>query len=157
MTRWRMSRRIVPGRIVSGGTMTGWILSNGSMARGNVTGHGPGRVHRSARTCRPNLPSRLRRLSGVRAKQTILKRRAIEPPDDRIHFFRIRRFDECETFRLLRFRITDYLNCVRNQALGRQPSPDIVRSHPSGQIAQKDGETHSEIIFNSIRGDCFVE
>jgi hypothetical protein len=67
-------------------------------------------------------------------------------------FVRVRRVDKREAFRLLRFGIADDLNRVRDQVLGSQPAPDIVRRDPSGQVAQKDGETHSMIVFNSVGG-----
>jgi hypothetical protein len=76
------------------------------------------RIGGSARTSRSNRPARLGRLSGIGPQQTVLKRRTVKAPDDRVHFIGIWRFDECESFRLLRFRIANYLNRVRDQTLG---------------------------------------
>ena len=77
---------------------------------------------------------------------------SIEAADDRVHLFRVRRFDKREALGLLRFGIADYFNCVRDQVLGSEPALDIVRGYPSGQIAQEYGKTHSVIVFNSVGG-----
>src|SRR5262249_54864607 len=74
-----------------------------------------------------SLALRLRRLRWIRTKQTIFERRTIEAADDRIHLFGVRRFDERESLRLLRFRIADHFNRVRDEAFGGEPAPDVVR------------------------------
>ncbi len=118
----------------------------------------PRRIGVSHGTHRPRSTFRLRRLRWIGAQQAILQRRPVEAADDGIHFVGVRRFDKRKAFRLLRFGIAYHFNGVRDQVLGCEPAPDIVRSHPSGQIAQKDGETHSEIIFNSSGwGICIQE
>src|SRR6266478_261508 len=61
-----------------------------------------GTVRTSHYTARA-LASRLRRLSWISPKQTVLERRSIETADDRIHLLRIRRIDKREALRLLRF------------------------------------------------------
>src|SRR5262245_37263035 len=66
----------------------------------------------------PGLALGLRRLRRICAKQSIFERGAIEAADDRIHLFGVRRFDERESLRLLRFRIADHFNRVRDQAFG---------------------------------------
>ncbi len=105
-----------------------------------------------------SLPSWLGRLRGIGAQQPVFERRPIETADDGVHLFRIRCFDKCESLGFLRFGIADHFNGVRDQAFGCKPAPDIVRSHPNGQIAQKDRKTHSMVIFDSIRwGFCSAE
>src|SRR4029077_20485026 len=94
----------------------------------------------------------LGRLGGIGPQQTVFQRCPVEAANDGVHFICVRRFDKREAFRLLRFGIADDLNRVRDQVLGGEPAPDIVRSDPSGQVAQKDGETHSIIVFNSVGG-----
>ena len=106
---------------------------------------------------RSRLALRLRRLCGIGSQQTVLERRPVEPADDGVHFFGVRRFDERETFGLLCFRIADNLDCIGNQIFGCQPAFDIVRGNPSGQIAQKDRKTHSAVVFDSIGGGRWLE
>src|SRR5690348_15727213 len=108
------------------------------------------------RTHRPALlPLRLGRLRRVGAKQPVLQGSAVKTADDGVHLLRVRRVNEREALRLLRFRIANHFNCVRNQVLGAKPALDIVRGHPSRQIAKKDGKTHSIDLFNSMFGpDC---
>ena len=101
----------------------------------------------------PNLPSRLGRLGRVRAKQTILERSSIETTNDGVHFVRIRRVDKSESLGLLRFGVANHFYRVRDQVFSAQPIPDVVRSYPNRQVAQKDRKAHSEIIFGSISGD----
>jgi len=129
----------------------------GASGRAAVTGRRSPGCNRGATgpasLCRHrSLSPGFRRLRGIGAKQTVLQGRTVETADNRIHLLRIRRVDEREALRLLRFRVADYLNSVRDQVFGGQPAPDIVRSHPSGQIAQKDRKTHSLVIFDSIGG-----
>ncbi len=100
----------------------------------------------------PGRSSWLRGLRGICSKQAVFQRCAIEAADDGIHLFRVWRFNESESLGLLRFGVADHLNRVRDQILGAEPSSDVVRSHPSGQIAQKDRKTHSGVIFDSIGG-----
>lgn len=138
------SRCDAPG-VWNGGRGGGWTVTAGWTGVSSMT-------HVSGGTGHPRRTLRLRRLRGIGPQQAIFQRCAIESADDRVHFVRVRRFDEREALGLLRFRIADHFNRVRDQVLGRKPAPDVVRSHPSGQIAQKDGETHSEIIFNSSCG-----
>src|SRR5581483_1091149 len=109
-------------------------------------------VRRSPTAGRAALPFGPRRLGGIRAQQAILQRGAVEPADDGVHLLRVGRFDKREALGLLRFGIADDLNCVRDQVFGCQPSLDIVRSDPGGQVAQKDGKTHSVIVSVSVRG-----
>jgi hypothetical protein len=101
---------------------------------------------------RPRRALRLWRLRGIGAEQTILKRRSIETADYGVHFLGIRRFNERESLGLLCFRIADNLNCVSNQVFGCKPALNIVRGYPNGQVAQKDGKTHSAVVFDSIGG-----
>jgi hypothetical protein len=105
---------------------------------------------------RPSASTRLTlglgRLRGIGAEQAIFQGRPVETANDRVHFLGIWRIDKREALGLLRFGIADDLNCVRNEVFGAQPTPDIVRSNPSGQIAQEDGKAHSVIFFNSIGG-----
>ena len=108
---------------------------------------GSPRSSRSSRSTR----SGLRRLRRIRPQHAILQRSAVESSNDRAHLLRIRRVDKREALGLLRFGVANHFNRVRDQAFGCQPAPDIVRSHPGGQIAQKYGKTHSEIVFDSIR------
>lgn len=96
------------------------------------------------------LTFRLRRLRRVGPEQAIFEGCSIETADDGTHLFRIGRFDKSEALRFLRFGVADHFNRVRDQVLGAKPALDIVRGHPSGQIAQKDGKTHSAVVFNSI-------
>ncbi len=139
------------GTRVSGRTMTRYA---GLSHTARMAGGAAARSARAAR--RAHLPSWFGWLSGVGTKQPVLERRTIKTADDGVHFFRVRRFDKREAFRLLRFGIADYLNCVRDQVLGTEPASDVVRSHPSGQVAQKDGKTHSMVIFDSIRWGFFL-
>ena len=101
---------------------------------------------------RPRRAFRLWRLRGIRAEQTVLKRRPIETADNGVHFLGIRRFYKRESLGLLCFRIADYLDRISNQVFGCQPAPNIVRGYPNGQIAQKDRKTHSVVVFDSIGG-----
>ncbi len=101
---------------------------------------------------RPHRALRLRRLCGIRAEQTVLKRRPIETADYGVHLLGIRRFNERETLGLLCFRIADNLDRVCDQVFGCQPALNIVRGDPNGQVAQKDRKTHSAVVFNSIGG-----
>jgi hypothetical protein len=101
---------------------------------------------------RPRRAFRLGRLRGIRAEQTILKRRPIEAADYGVHFLGIRRFNERESLGLLCFRIADNLDRICDQVFGCQPALNIVRGYPNGQVAQKDGKTHSVVVFDSIGG-----
>ena len=101
---------------------------------------------------RPRRALRLRRLRGIRAEQTVLKRRPIETADYGVHFLVIRRFNERESLGLLCFRIADNLDRICDQVFGCQPALNIVRGYPNGQVAQKDGKTHSVVVFDSIGG-----
>jgi hypothetical protein len=85
-------------------------------------------------------------LSRIGPKQAILQRSAVKPSNDGVHLLGIGRFDEREALGLLRFGVADDFNCVRDQVFGCEPSLDIVRSDPGGQIAQEDGKTHSVIV-----------
>ena len=91
-------------------------------------------------------------LSRIGPKQAILQRSAVKPSNDGVHLLGIGRFNEREALGLLRFGIADYFNCVRYQVFGTQPTLDIVRGDPSGQVAQEYGKTHSVIVFNSVGG-----
>ncbi len=88
----------------------------------------------------------LGRLRRIGAQKTILKGRPVKAANDRVHFLGVRRVNKREALGLLRFGVADYLNCVRDKVLGAQPALDIVRSDPSGQVAQKYGKAHS-LIF----------
>ena len=96
-------------------------------------------------------PFGLGRLSGIGAQQAIFERSPVKAADDGVHLLRVRGIYERESFGFLRLGIADHFNCVRNQVLGSKPGPDIVRGHPGGQIAQKNGKTHSTVVFDSIR------
>ena len=102
-------------------------------------------------TRRGSLPLGLGRLRGIGPQQTVFERSAVETADDGIHLLRIRRFDKREAFGLLRLRVADHFNCVRDQVFGLKPSLDVVRGYPSRQVAQEYGKTHSSVVFNSIR------
>jgi hypothetical protein len=117
------------------------------MARGSaLSGSRPGTTSRTA------LPLGTGRLRGIGPKQAILQRRAVKTADDGVHLLRIRRLDKREALGLLRFGIADHFNCVRDQVFGCQPSLDIVRGYPGGQIAQKHSEAHSAVVCISVRG-----
>ena len=73
----------------------------------------------------------LRRLRWIGPQQAVFQWCSVKPADNRVHFLGVRRFDKREAFRLLRFRIADDFNCVRNQVLGTKPAPDIVRGDPN--------------------------
>ncbi len=94
----------------------------------------------------------LRRLRWIGPQQAVFQWCSVKPADNRVHFLGVRRFDKREAFRLLRFRIADDFNCVRDQVLGTKPAPDIVRGDPNRQIAKEYGEAHSAVFFNSIGG-----
>ena len=96
-------------------------------------------------------------LRGVSPEQAILQRSTIKASDDGVHLLRVGRFDERESLGFLRFRIADNFNCVRDQVLGCQPSLDVVRSDPGGQVAQKDGKTHPWLSYLRERGFCLME
>ena len=66
----------------------------------------------------PRRTFRLWRLRGIRAEQTVLKRRSIETSDNGVHFFGIRRFNKRESLGLLCFRIADNLDRVCDQVFG---------------------------------------
>ena len=58
------------------------------------------------------------RLRGVGAKEPILQRRPVEPADDGIHLIGVRRVNKREALGLLRFRVADDFDCVRDQVFG---------------------------------------
>jgi hypothetical protein len=124
------------------------------MAGAAIPGAGSRRTHRPSR--RPLAltlrPGGLRRIG---AEQAVFQGRAIKPADNRVHLLRVGSIDESEALGLLRFGIADHFNCVRNQIFGGEPSSDIVRGHPNGQVAQENGKTHSMVVFDSMRGFCF--
>jgi hypothetical protein len=85
----------------------------------------------------------LGRLGGVGAQETIFQRRAIESPDDRLHFVGCRRFDECESLGFLCFVVPDHFNGVGDEVFGGEPLLNIVGGNPCGEISQKNGKAHS--------------
>ena len=98
-------RACVPGRTmtgVSGRTTPGYSVTLTGMAR----------------TRGADLTFRFGRLRRIGAEQAVFERSAVEAADDGVHFIDIRRFDKREALGLLRFRIANDLNCVRDQVLG---------------------------------------
>jgi hypothetical protein len=85
---------------------------------------------------------RLWRLSGIRAQQALFERRTIETPDDGIHLFLIRRFDEGETLRFLSFGVTDHFDVIGHEVVCGEPRLDIVGGHPQREISEENGITH---------------
>jgi hypothetical protein len=91
-------------------------------------------------------------LRRIGAEQAVFQRRAVEPADNRVHLLCIGGVDKSEALGLLRFGIADHFYCVRNKIFGGEPSSDIVSGHPNRQIAQKNGKTHSMVVFDSMAG-----
>ena len=119
-----------------------WTVTCRSALRGSRPGT-------TGRTTLPLGPGRLR---GIGPKQAILQWSTVKPADDGVHLLGVGRLDKRETLGLLRFGIADHFNCVRDQVFGCQPTLDIVRGYPSGQVAQKHGEAHSAVVCISVRG-----
>ena len=109
--RWRVSSRCDAPGVWNGGRGGGWTVTAGWTGVSSMT-------HVSGGTGHPRRTLRLRRLRGIGPQQAIFQRCAIESADDRVHFVRVRRFDEREALGLLRFRIADHFNRVRDQVLG---------------------------------------
>ena len=104
---------LLAGRLITAtprGPIAGSVRS--AMWRSTVSRRGTGAADR------PRLALRLRRLSRVRAQQPVFERSPIEPADDGVHLFVVRRVDEGESLGLLRFGIADHFNGVRDQVFG---------------------------------------
>ena len=67
---------------------------------------------------RTYLALRPRRLGGIRTQKAFFKGSTVEATDDGVHLFRIWRFYKREALGLLRFRIANHFNRVRDQVLG---------------------------------------
>ncbi len=107
-------------------------------------------LRRPLRRSRRQAASSPRRLGCVRSKKPFLQRRPVETPDDGLHLLRVGSVYESEALGFLRLRISDDFDGIRNQIFGGQPRPDVVRCHPSRQIAEKYGEAHSVVLFTPL-------
>ncbi len=93
-----------------------------------------------------------RRLGGVGSQQTAFERRSIEPADDGLHLFLVRRFDESEALGFLRLGVADYLDRIGNHCLGVEPRLDVIGCHPDRQVAQKNGKSHARVFITPLVG-----
>ena len=91
-------------------------LSNGGSTGTGVSTTLTTRTSGTARG--PCLGFRPGRLSGIRAQKPLLQGSAVKAPDDRIHFIGVWRLDKREALGLLRFRVADHFNRVRDQVFG---------------------------------------
>lgn len=90
-----------------------------------------------------HLVTGLRWLGLIRSEEAILERGTVKASDDGVHLFRIGCVDKGEALRLLRFRVADDFDIVKNKALGVQPAFDVILRNPDGEVSKKDSKAHS--------------
>ena len=68
---------------------------------------------------------------------------AVETADDGLHLVVSRRFDECEALGFLCLVVSNHLDAISYQIFGCEPLLDVIGGDPGGEIAKKNGKTHS--------------
>jgi hypothetical protein len=83
------------------------------------------------------------RLRRIGSQHTVFERSAIEAADDRLHLFIGWRFDKCEALGFLCLVVSNHLDGISYEIFGCEPLLDVIGGDPGGEIAKKNGKTHS--------------